>query len=76
MVIRTLHEVCEVFLRDPDVLEELPRRVREVVRTPAAKVGRETGDRGVERGVGVFPASDRATISRTGVIGSVTKITS
>jgi hypothetical protein len=56
---RAVHtELEDVFLRDPDVLEELPRRVLEAGRAGAALVGRNAGDSLVEADMRVFPVED------------------
>src|SRR5439155_22857525 len=52
-VVRALSELDDIPLRDPDVLEDAPRRERLARRLGAPLLGRPIGDRVLEGDVGV-----------------------
>ena len=57
-VSRVRGEVEEVLLRDPDVLEQLPRRVLEARGARSTQVRRDPVDRLVESDVGFIPVEE------------------
>ena len=59
MLVSAVHaEIEDVVLRDPDVLEELPRRVLEAGRACAALLGRDAFNRLVEADMRLFPVEE------------------
>jgi hypothetical protein len=55
-------EIEDVFLRNPDVLDELPRRVLEAGGAGAALVGRDPIDGFVEANMSVLPIEDSSKV--------------
>ena len=67
MLVGAVHaEVEDVFLREADVFEELPRRVLEAGRAGAAFVRRDAVDGLVEADVRVFPVENAGEVIAEG----------
>src|SRR2546428_12652771 len=59
-------KVQDVMLRDPKMLEQLPRRVRNAGRLLSANRCRNVRDRAIEPDVGVFPRKKLGSCSLRG----------